>query len=183
MSTYLSNTVPVSTVTGPGTNSIDSLIGGVKWGGGVGTPISLTYSFPDGFFSPYWFYWSPDYDSYCYSEPRSYRARQLSSTEKSAATAALSSWSAVANINFTLVPDNESTVGDIRFAWTDNGPNAQAECKSLIRLIAGQPIDESTVDETIRCITRARLSQEGHEGMVAFLEKRKPTWVTPGASS
>ena len=126
MSTYLSNTVPVSTVTGPGTNSIDSLIGGVKWGGGVATPISLTYSFPDGFFSPYRFYWSPDYDSYCYSEPRSYRARQLSSTEQSAATAALSSWSAVANINFTLVPDNESTVGDIRFAWTDNGPNAQA---------------------------------------------------------
>ena len=126
LSTYLSNTVPVSTVTGPGTNSIDSLIGGVKWGGGVGTPISLTYSFPDGFFSPYRFYWSPDYDSYCYSEPRSYRARQLSSTEQSAATAALSSWSAVANINFTLVPDNESTVGDIRFAWTDNGPNAQA---------------------------------------------------------
>ena len=85
-----------------------------------------------------------------------------------------------------IVPGEEQldeAIGEIIDNLLKNGPNAQAECKALIRLIAGQPIDESTVDETIRCITRARLSQEGHEGMVAFLEKRKPTWVTPGASS
>ena len=85
-----------------------------------------------------------------------------------------------------IVPGEEQlddAIGEIIDNLLKNGPNAQSECKTLIRLIAGQPIDDSTIDETIRCIGRARSSAEGHEGMQAFLEKRKPNWVTPGAST
>ena len=58
-----------------------------------------------------------------------------------------------------------------------NGPQAQAECKSLIRLVAGQPIDQAIGEETAQRITRVRSTPEGQEGLAAFLEKRKPNWI------
>jgi methylglutaconyl-CoA hydratase len=85
-----------------------------------------------------------------------------------------------------IVPGEEQlddAIGEIIDNLLKNGPNALSECKKLIRLIAGQPIDEATVAETIRYIARARSSQEGHEGMAAFLEKRKPNWTIPGTVS
>ena len=85
-----------------------------------------------------------------------------------------------------IVPGEEQlddAIGEIIDNLLKNGPHAQAECKTLIRLIAGQPIDDSTIGETIRCIGRARSSAEGHEGMQAFLEKRRPNWLTPGSST
>ena len=70
----------------------------------------------------------------------------------------------------------DEAVGEIVDGLLKCGPNAQAETKSLIRLIAGQPIDASTVEETVQRITRVRSSAEGREGQAAFLEKRKPNW-------
>ncbi|MQY51345.1 enoyl-CoA hydratase/isomerase family protein [Rhodocyclus tenuis] len=57
-----------------------------------------------------------------------------------------------------------------------NGPRAQAECKALIRVVAGQPIDDATIEETVRRITYVRASPEGREGLAAFLDKRRPDW-------
>jgi methylglutaconyl-CoA hydratase len=79
-----------------------------------------------------------------------------------------------------IVPDEaglDEAVGEIVEALLKNGPCAQSECKALIRVVSGQPIDEATIEETAQRITRVRASAEGKEGLTAFLEKRKPNWI------
>lgn len=71
----------------------------------------------------------------------------------------------------------DEAIGEILDALLKNGPAAQAECKALIRAVAGLPIDQETIDETTQRITRVRASPEGREGLTAFLEKRKPSWT------
>jgi len=56
-----------------------------------------------------------------------------------------------------------------------NGPNALVETKKLIFAVGGS-ISEETIDETARWIARVRATDEAHEGMRAFLEKRPPDW-------
>lgn len=58
------------------------------------------------------------------------------------------------------------------------GPHAQAHCKELIHTIAGDGHDEAETDRrTSELIATLRVSREGQEGLSAFLEKRKPSWV------
>jgi len=79
-----------------------------------------------------------------------------------------------------LVPGEEQlddAIAEILDSLLANGPRAQAECKALIRIVAGQPIDEETIEETAQRITSVRASPEGREGLAAFLEKRQPNWV------
>lgn len=79
-----------------------------------------------------------------------------------------------------IVPGEEQldeAVGEIVDSLLKSGPCAMAECKALISTVAGQPIDDSTVEETAQRITRVRTSPEGKEGLTAFLEKRKPNWL------
>lgn len=57
------------------------------------------------------------------------------------------------------------------------GPHAQKEAKALIRLVAHRPIDDAVMEETAALIARVRASEEGKEGVTAFLEKRKAAWV------
>jgi methylglutaconyl-CoA hydratase len=54
-------------------------------------------------------------------------------------------------------------------------PGAQAAIKELIHTVAFRP-QESVRDYTAETIARRRASDEGREGMSAFLEKRKPWW-------
>lgn len=54
-------------------------------------------------------------------------------------------------------------------------PGAQAAAKELIRSVAARPKSE-TRDYTSRLIAERRASDEGRDGMSAFLEKRKPAW-------
>ncbi|OGG44297.1 MAG: enoyl-CoA hydratase [Candidatus Handelsmanbacteria bacterium RIFCSPLOWO2_12_FULL_64_10] len=70
----------------------------------------------------------------------------------------------------------DRAVGDIIDALLQNGPNALAECKRLIAAVAARPLDAELIDDTAQRITRLRASDEGREGMSAFLEKRKPFW-------
>ena len=79
-----------------------------------------------------------------------------------------------------LVPGEEQldeAIAEILDSLLANGPNAQAECKALIRVVAGQPIDDQTIEETVQRITRVRASPEGREGLAAFLDKRRPSWL------
>ncbi len=79
-----------------------------------------------------------------------------------------------------LVPGEEQldeAIAEILESLLANGPHAQAECKEMIRVVAGQPIDAQTIDETAQRITRVRASPEGREGLAAFLEKRAPNWL------
>lgn len=58
------------------------------------------------------------------------------------------------------------------------GPAAQAESKDLIRRVARGPIDAEMIADTARRMARIRVSPEGREGIAAFLEKRKPSWLS-----
>ena len=57
------------------------------------------------------------------------------------------------------------------------GPHAQAATKQLIRDVAGAPLSPELLAETARRIATARATDEGQEGVRAFLEKRRPTWL------
>jgi methylglutaconyl-CoA hydratase len=57
-----------------------------------------------------------------------------------------------------------------------NSPGAMAEAKRLIADVTGRPIDAALRSETAGRIARQRASEEGREGVAAFLEKRKPNW-------
>ena len=71
----------------------------------------------------------------------------------------------------------DEAVGEIVDALLANGPKALGECKTLIKAVANRPISQEVVIDTAQRIARVRASDEGRDGMAAFLEKRKPSWV------
>ena len=56
-------------------------------------------------------------------------------------------------------------------------PGAVADAKRLVDLVHGQKIDRGLMEETARRIAARRASEEGKEGLAAFLGKRKPNWA------
>ena len=60
----------------------------------------------------------------------------------------------------------------------DNGPAAMAASKDLIRRVASGPVDDAMVEDTAQRIADIRATDEGREGVQAFLEKRGPKWRT-----
>lgn len=57
-----------------------------------------------------------------------------------------------------------------------NGPNAVSKAKSLAIKVAQEPFSEMVKSHTIKLIAEVRDSEEGREGLRAFLEKRRPNW-------
>ncbi len=59
------------------------------------------------------------------------------------------------------------------------GPQAVKQAKKLVFSVAGHDASRQrqSDQENARLIARMRLSDEGQEGMSAFLEKRNPAWV------
>ncbi len=57
------------------------------------------------------------------------------------------------------------------------GPHAQAVVKDLLREVDGEALSPALVDEMARTLADMRASSDGHEGMAAFLERRKPRWA------
>jgi len=57
------------------------------------------------------------------------------------------------------------------------GKAALASIKTLIRDVSNRLVDDALVEDTARRIAEIRVSKEGREGIAAFLEKRKPSWV------
>jgi methylglutaconyl-CoA hydratase len=57
-------------------------------------------------------------------------------------------------------------------------PGAVAASKALVDFVADREIDHHVMDETARRIARARVSDEGKEGIAAFLGKRKASWTS-----
>jgi Ca2+-binding RTX toxin-like protein len=116
MATPTSNTVPVSAIDVTSTGIAISVLSGTKWGGGLGTGVSLTYSFPTG--NAYFVqgYGSGEFNAWS----------QTTAAEQTAIRYALSVWASVANIGFTQVPDNASIVGELRFALTKMSDFAHA---------------------------------------------------------
>ncbi len=69
----------------------------------------------------------------------------------------------------------ENIIGQV----LSGGPNAVAHAKQLVFGMAGHDHDaQKNMDEkTARLIADLRVSEEGQEGLAAFLEKRKPGWT------
>ncbi|MEL0108035.1 MAG: enoyl-CoA hydratase-related protein [Rhodospirillaceae bacterium] len=70
----------------------------------------------------------------------------------------------------------ESTGLSIAAKIMENGPAAVAASKQLIDRVSGKPIDESLVTETAKLNAKMRATDEGRDGIAAFLEKRPPVW-------
>lgn len=58
-----------------------------------------------------------------------------------------------------------------------NSPNAVQQAKRLVREVAGRTIDDALLADTAQRIADIRASSEGREGVLSFLEKRKPSWL------
>ncbi|PHQ70008.1 MAG: enoyl-CoA hydratase [Sneathiella sp.] len=58
-----------------------------------------------------------------------------------------------------------------------NAPGAMADSKDLIYTVAGRPIEQDVINDTASRIAARRKTKEGVEGVTAFLEKRKPSWI------
>ncbi len=57
-----------------------------------------------------------------------------------------------------------------------NGPRSMIETKGLIRAVAGRPVDDALSADTAARIAAIRVGEEGREGVLAFLQKRRPDW-------
>lgn len=76
----------------------------------------------------------------------------------------------------TAADQLDHAVDDFVAKLLQNGPAAIAECKQLIRRVAGQSVDDAMIEDTAQHIARVRASAEGKEGVRAFLEKRPAEW-------
>lgn len=71
----------------------------------------------------------------------------------------------------------DSTIEAICGHLVSGGPSAISAAKDLIFAVAKAPVNETLIDDTAQRITDARASDEGKEGLNAFLEKRSPNWI------
>jgi methylglutaconyl-CoA hydratase len=56
-------------------------------------------------------------------------------------------------------------------------PGAVADSKALVDMVAEHDLDDGLLRKTAHLIADRRASDEGREGLAAFLEKRKPYWA------
>ena len=71
----------------------------------------------------------------------------------------------------------DAHVAAIAGALVSNGPNAVSLAKKLVRDMAGQELTDALVADTAERIAQVRASAEGRDGVGAFLDKRKPSWL------
>lgn len=67
---------------------------------------------------------------------------------------------------------------EIITAILKNSPKAIAAVKNLLHTVQQKPLDQTMIQYTAEQIAAIRISNEGQEGLMAFLEKRKPKWNT-----
>jgi methylglutaconyl-CoA hydratase len=80
-----------------------------------------------------------------------------------------------------IVPADEldARINELLGALLLAGPAAQREAKLLVRAVAHRPIDAAVIADTVRRIAAIRASDEGREGVAAFLARRAAAWVPP----
>ncbi|MGZ5078234.1 MAG: enoyl-CoA hydratase/isomerase family protein [Usitatibacter sp.] len=73
----------------------------------------------------------------------------------------------------------DEKLGEIVDALLSAGPAAQREAKELIRAVSGRAVTSELIQDTAERIARIRSSPEGREGVAAFLDKRRASWLPP----
>ena len=71
----------------------------------------------------------------------------------------------------------DAKVDDLLKALTGTSPAAVRACKTLLADVTGREIDDALIAKTVDGIADIRASDEGREGVQAFLQKRKPSWL------
>lgn len=87
---------------------------------------------------------------------------------------------AAINLLHSVVDSTEAldeAVGHLASKVSKNSPDAVAAAKQLI-IDVNQPVWLSQEKTAIEYIARQRVSEQGQEGLQAFLEKRKPNWLS-----
>lgn len=71
----------------------------------------------------------------------------------------------------------DATINELLGTLMQTSLAAVGAAKQLVRDLAGRAIDEALVADTAERIAAIRASDDGREGVRAFLDKRKPRWL------
>ncbi len=77
-------------------------------------------------------------------------------------------------VDIENLDDQLSQLVDLLLA---NGPEAVKAAKKLVSHVSEKAITKALIDHTCEVIASIRVSQQGQEGLNAFLDKRKPNWL------
>ncbi len=85
------------------------------------------------------------------------------------------------NLIHETVPAEElsSRVDAIISSMLNNAPKAMGISKALVQKVANEKLDDNLNHHTRDLIAQVRVSEEGQEGLSAFLEKRPANWIKP----
>jgi len=83
------------------------------------------------------------------------------------------------NLIHETVPAEKLTtrVDEIISSLLNNGPIAMGISKALVQKVANEKLDDNLNHFTRDLIAQVRVSEEGQEGLTAFLEKRPAHWI------
>lgn len=76
-----------------------------------------------------------------------------------------------------VADDPDAQVAAWLAALALGAPGGIADSKRLIRDLAGRPVTDDLRTDTARRIAARRASDEGREGLAAFIERRQPSWT------
>lgn len=77
----------------------------------------------------------------------------------------------------TISDQLDNTVDKISATILRNSPRAVMAAKELINRVTTSSFDQNLLEKNADAIAKIRVSEEGQEGLTAFLEKRKPKWL------
>lgn len=71
----------------------------------------------------------------------------------------------------------QSRCDELLAQLAQNGPEAMRAAKDLVFAVSHKTIDADVIEDTARRIADIRVGKEGQEGLSAFLNKRRASWI------